>query len=90
MALRQRTWIIAGSLLVAAGLLYVNRLQLLKYSLGWYTDLRHPRSANHPVPWMDGPLQPSQPVTQRPPNVIIILADEIGRASCRERVLMSV
>ena len=78
MALRQRTWIIAGSLLVAAGLLYVNRLQLLKYSLGWYTDLRHPRSANHPVPWMDGPLQPSQPVAQRPPNIIIILADDLG------------
>ena len=78
MALKRRTWIIAGSLFIAAGLLYANRLHLLKYSLGWYTDILHPRSANHPVPWMDGPAQSSEPVAQRPPNIIIILADDLG------------
>ena len=60
------------------GLLYVNRLHLLKYSLGWYTDILHPREANHPVPWQAGPDKADQPLAQRPPNIIIILADDMG------------
>lgn len=60
------------------GLLYVNRLHLLKYSLGWYTDILHPREANHPVPWQAGPDKADKPLAQRPPNIIIILADDMG------------
>jgi uncharacterized sulfatase len=61
-----------------AGLLYLNRLHLLKYSLGWYTDILHPREANHPVPWAAGPGKADMPLAQRPPNIIIILADDMG------------
>lgn len=57
---------------------YVNRLSILQYSLGWYTDIRHPRDANRPVSWMDGPLQAAAPLAQRPPNIIVILADDMG------------
>lgn len=65
-------------LALAAGTLYANRLYLFKYSLGWLTDLKHPRAPNRPVPWMAGPLSPEQPLAQRPPNVIIIMADDLG------------
>lgn len=64
--------------IVLLGLLYVNRLYVLQYSLGWYTDIMHPREATHPVAWDKGPDTPSAPVAQRPPNVIVILADDLG------------
>ncbi|MEY3124834.1 MAG: hypothetical protein RLZZ573_1354, partial [Pseudomonadota bacterium] len=47
----QRKWVISGVALVfIAGLIYANRLHVFKYSLGWYTDIMHPREANQPVP----------------------------------------
>ncbi len=61
-----------------AALVYVNRIQLFKYSLGWYTDFVHPREASHPVPWANGPAKADKPLAQRPPNIIVILADDMG------------
>ncbi|APW44822.1 sulfatase-like hydrolase/transferase [Rhodoferax saidenbachensis] len=78
MTLRKRLGITALVLLGAVALLYVNRIELLKYSLGWYTDIRFPREPNKPVPWMAGPDQADKPVGQRPPNIIVILADDMG------------
>ena len=75
----KKTLVIALALvaLVAAGL-YANRLLILQYSLGWHTDWKYPREPNHPVSWMDGPQKADMPVAQRPPNVIVILADDLG------------
>ena len=74
-----RRWGAALLLLaLAAGVLYINRLHLFKYSLGWLTDLQHPRAPNRPVPWAAGPLSPEQPLAQRAPNIIIIMADDLG------------
>ena len=78
MNLKRRLTIALVVLTSLIALLYVNRLHLFKYSLGWYTDLIHPRSPNVPVPWMDGPQQAATPINERPPNVIIILADDMG------------
>lgn len=64
--------------LTLQGLLYANRLHVLQYSLGWYTDIMHPRDMNRPVAWDKGPDAPAVPVAQRPPNVIVILADDLG------------
>ena len=47
---------LAISLAVTAALavgVYANRLLILQYSLGWTTDFKNPREANHPVPWID-------------------------------------
>jgi arylsulfatase A-like enzyme len=68
---------VIGALVIGA-LLYANRLVLMQYSLGWYTDILHPREANHPVPWRNGPSQTAQATQARPPNIIIILADDLG------------
>ncbi len=78
MKLRKVLTVCSAVLVGLAVLLYVNRLYLLKYSLGWYTDILHPREANHPVPWMAGPDKAKQPLAQRPPNIIVIVADDMG------------
>ncbi len=79
MTRRARTWVLAaGVLLVLAGAVYSQRLRLLQYSLGWYTDILHPRGPNQVVPWTQGPAQAATPLAQRPPNVIVILADDLG------------
>ena len=68
--------------LLALGLIaataYANRLFILQYTLGWHTDIMHPRGPNIPVPWLAGPETAQQPVAKRPPNIIIILADDLG------------
>lgn len=65
-------------LALLVGVLYTQRLHLLQYSLGWYTDIVHPRDANRPVAWDQGPQTTPQAPGQRPPNVIVILADDLG------------
>jgi arylsulfatase A-like enzyme len=68
--------LLALLLLLALG--YAFRLHILQYSLGWYTDLRHPRGPNQTVPWVAGPAQASQPAAARHPNIVVILADDLG------------
>ncbi len=71
--------LIAAALLVFVVLgVYFNRIYLLQYSLGWYTDIVFPREPNHPVPWSMGPETADTPLAKRPPNIIIILADDLG------------
>ncbi len=70
---------VALLVLAALGaLVYANRLLVLQYSLGWLTDIRHPREPYRPVPWMQGPAAAEQAPAQRPPNIIVILADDLG------------
>ena len=76
---RRRTLLglgIALAVLVTLG--WANRLVMLRYTLGWYTDLLHPRDANRAVPWQDGPSSASAPPSARPPNIVVILADDLG------------
>jgi len=77
----RRRWLVGGLLLVVVlgALGWANRLLILRHSLGWYTDLVHPRAPNRPVPWQAGPATPQAPPSARPPNIIVILADDLGR-----------
>ena len=78
MSLRKKLLIALGVLALLLGTAYVNRIHILKYSLGWYTDIKYPRGPNQPVPWEKGPDTALRPLAQRPPNVIVILADDLG------------
>ncbi|BDA77967.1 sulfatase [Leptospira kobayashii] len=69
---------IFASFLLIAGLLYSNRLLILRYSLGWITDIRFPREPNHPVPWESVSDQQKSLKKDRPPNIILIMADDLG------------
>lgn len=78
MTTQKKVLLALAGLALGLALLYANRLTLLQYSLGWYTDLVHPRDANRPVPWQKGPETAALPGAQRPPNIIVILADDLG------------
>ncbi len=65
-------------LLVLAGMLFAFRLPILLHITGWISDIKHPRGPNRPVPWVQGPATASAPINARPPNVIVILIDDMG------------
>ena len=75
---RRAALVAAVALLAVGALAWANRLVLLRYSLGWYTDIVHPRAPHRPVPWQAGPATPLAPPGARAPNVIVILADDLG------------
>ena len=78
MTLRKKLLIAVAILGSLPALVYVNRLYILQYSLGWYTDFKHPRGPNQAVPWTQGPTAAAVPAAQRPPNIIVIMADDLG------------
>lgn len=48
------------------------------YVPGIFQSIRNPIEPNRPVQWRQGPATASVPADQRPPNVILILADDLG------------
>ena len=76
--MNRKLGIALAALVVLGGAAYAFRLPLLLNALGVLTDLRHPRAPNRPGPWEQGPATAGQPPAQRPPNVVVILADDLG------------
>ncbi len=69
---------LGGAVLVLAlivGGIYLGREQIM-LNIGRFTA---PKIAPyHEVTWQAGPDAPAQPVDQRPPNIVFILADDLG------------
>ena len=78
--MKLRKTIITAALVLATlgALAYANRTYLLLHAMGWGNAVFKPLAANHPVPWEAGPATASQPPAARPPNIIVILADDMG------------
>lgn len=62
---------------VAAGL-YMLRLPILLRITGVMSDIKNPRAPNRPVPWQQGPATASAAPGERPPNVVLIMLDDVG------------
>ena len=73
-------WAVAAlvALAIAAVVAYENRLALILRAAPLLADLRDPIAPNRPVGWESGPDAPAAPPSERPPNVVIILADDLG------------
>lgn len=73
----KRTWAIAFGIAVV---LVIGGFLLFKsyayYLPGLISNLRDPVAANRPVEWQSGPS--SAPEGERPPNIIVIVADDLG------------
>ena len=69
------SWLLAVPLAICAvlGLAYLNRQTI--FAMIAHSKLPHV-GPNHPVTWAEGP--PTPPAGERPPNVVFILADDMG------------
>jgi len=66
-------------LVAGAGALgWAHRLELLLWAAPRLNDLRNPVAPNEPIPWPEGPATSTAHPSERPPNLIVILADDMG------------
>jgi arylsulfatase A-like enzyme len=65
-------------LLAVAALAYHYRLELMLAAAPRIADLRDPIDANREVVWSQGPATADKPKAERPPNIIVIVADDMG------------
>jgi len=61
-----------------AGVGWLNRLDILLSIAPTLRNLQFPVGPNQPIHWTQGPAEARQPAGQRPPNIILILADDMG------------
>ena len=66
----------AALVLAVAG--YWFRLELLVALAPVVNDIRDPIAPHRTVAWSRGPSQASAPPAERPPNIVLILADDLG------------
>jgi len=66
---------VASFVVVLAVVAWCNRIALILLLARW--QIPH-IAANHPVVWNQGPAVASVPVAKRPPNIVVILADDMG------------
>ena len=78
--LRVLTWLkrLGIGVILLAGVLYLSFDWLVLHVPGWLNRWRNPIAANHDVSWQAGPAQASAPPGTRPPNVVLIVADDLG------------
>ena len=66
------------ALVVASVVAWVNRLELLMWGAPKLADLTDPIGPNVPTAWPAGPATAKLPPAERPPNIVLIFADDLG------------
>ena len=74
----KKTGLLLGIVAVLAFLAYTYRLDLLLAVAPMAANIRDPIAPHRPVAWHQGPAKPTVPAEERPPNVVLILADDLG------------
>jgi len=68
--------IVAVAVVIAGGFLAFQRYAV--FIPGLLTDWRSPIGENVPIAWAQGPAEAGLPPGERPPNIVVILADDMG------------
>lgn len=76
--LMKKLIIVLVSLALLGAIGWQNRLNLLLWGMPIVRDTLSPIPANVPTRWRAGPDTPTAPPSERPPNVVLILFDDMG------------
>ncbi|MEH6558670.1 MAG: sulfatase-like hydrolase/transferase [Oceanicoccus sp.] len=63
---------------ITAGVGWQNRVNILVWALPKVNEIRNPIGPNVPTEWTKGPTTATALTSERPPNIILILADDMG------------
>ena len=74
----KRLLAVLAGLAVIAGAGCAFRREIFLAYLAWDFERSHPVEPNRPIEWADGPISTAMPLVERPPNVVVILADDLG------------
>jgi uncharacterized sulfatase len=69
---------IVATLLVVAGLAWTYQIEILLKLVEIAADRRTPVGPNRDISWQGGSDPAGRPAGQRPPNIVLILADDLG------------
>ena len=69
---------IIAAVAVGLAVAWANRLDLLMWGAPIMADLTDPIGPNVPTAWPAGPDSAAQPPRERPPNIVLIFADDLG------------
>jgi len=70
--------VVAGLVVVAAILAYQNQTKLLLALVKYQSANEYKVGPPRDIPWNQGPEEAVVPVEERPPNIILIVADDLG------------
>ena len=70
--------ILLGLAVLAGAAAWFKRVDLLLALVKYRSEREMVIAPNRPVPWQQGPQQASVSAADRPPNIILILADDLG------------
>ena len=64
---------------VLGGLAWLNKIPLLLFLADYQADKKYAdRQPFYQVSWQQGPMEAASPLSERPPNIILIVADDLG------------
>ena len=74
---RRGVGILLGVVLLL-GIVWSYRAEIAIWGIGAYVEWHRDIGPNREVAWQRGPDQPAKPPSERPPNIVLILADDMG------------